>query len=128
MKLTVKAVLQFFPVAISTICFAKTMLAMYFLSSGEHLVLYEILRRGDDALLFPFPNFLFFLVSDFTKYSDWFIWTSILYLFCILPIALMTGIVLEEFFKGSSRIYSVAIYLLLSLASYAVMIHAALKG
>jgi hypothetical protein len=40
----------------------------------------------------------------------------------------MTGIVLEEFFKGSSRIYSVAIYLLLSLASYAVMIHAALKG
>jgi hypothetical protein len=124
----IRNVLRFFPTVASAICLIEVLTTNLILHSNMHIDLYAALSKSADALLIPFPNFLFIFVADFTKHSDWYVWTGILYVFCILPISLMTGFNLERAVRGSRGILGFLAYGIMSLASYLAMMHAVLAA
>jgi|SRR5580704_1158839 hypothetical protein len=124
----VRNVLRFFPAVASAICLIEVLTTNFLLHSNTHIDLYGALSKFEDALLIPFPNFLFIFVSDFTKHSDWYVWTGILYVFCILPISLMTGFCLDRAVRSSRGVLGVLAYGIMSLASYLAMMHAILAA
>lgn len=114
------------PVVASTICLIQVLMTNFILHSNTYLDLYGVLSKSTDILLVPFPNFLFIFVADFTRHSDWYVWTGILYLFCILPISLMTGFFLERAIRSAHGILGFLAYAIMSLASYLTVVHAVL--
>jgi hypothetical protein len=122
----IRNVLRFFPAVASAICLIEVLTTNFILHSNTYINLYGALSKSADALLIPFPNFLFIFVADFTRHSDWYVWTGILYVFCILPISLMTGFYLDRAVRSSRAVLGVLAYGIMSLASYLAMMHAVL--
>ncbi len=124
----IRNVLRLFPAVVSAICLIGVLVANFILHSNMYIGSYEAVSKSTDVLLIPFPNFLFIFVADFTKHSDWYVWTGILYVFCILPISLMTGFFLDKAVRSSRGILGFLAYGIISGASYLAVVHAVLAG
>lgn len=119
--------IQVLPLAASGADVIVTLLKGYILQAPLSLSAGSLLKSLDrlqDALLWFFPNVLFIFVADYMRNPIWYIWVGILYLFCILPISVMTGSYLGREGRDFSVFWCLFGYLVMSLGSYCSIIHA----
>ena len=75
-----------------------------------------------DELLIPFPNFIFLLIARFINHDSgiWYLYVSLAFLFIVIPIALLTGLLLKRL--SQSWVGVVAAILLYALISWVALV------
>jgi hypothetical protein len=126
-RMSLLRIMQVLPLAASGADMIATLLKGYILQTQLSLhigLALKLLDRLQDVLLWVFPNFLFIFAGDYLRHPGWYISTGILYLFCILPISVMTGNYLGHAGHKFSVFWCLIGYLAISVGSYCSIIYA----